>query len=138
LWGYRLIGVAAAFVGKMKKAGFDRTLEDMQVVPIMLAPSDLVGPFAGGVRSLREATAHPTRPTRRSERRPTAEVVKKLLFSGSVARSGRRVDRQRLLDSMVGERHNRFRNRPELPDKPASSLARESSLVDSKRVVLNL
>jgi hypothetical protein len=75
LWGYRLIGVAAAFVGKVKKAGLYRTLEYMQVVTIMLAPPDLVGPLAGGVRSLREATAHPTRPTRRSERRPTAEAV---------------------------------------------------------------
>src|ERR1035437_196750 len=99
----------------MPVAGLDWALEDTQLVSIMLSSPNFVRPFPARPRPFWKAAPHPAGWTRRCERRPTAEVVKKLLFSGSVVRNGwLRVDCQRLLNNMVGERHIRFRNRPEL------------------------
>jgi hypothetical protein len=113
--------------------------EDTQLVSIMLPSPNLIGPFPGGPGPFWNAASHPAGWTRGSERRPTAKAVKKLLFSGSVARDDRRrVTRQCLLNKMVIERHDRLRNRTERHKQLSSSSSCELALFFLKMVLLKL
>jgi hypothetical protein len=124
---------------EMPEARLGWAREDTQYVSIMLSSANLIGPFSGGPRPFWKAAPHSAGRTRRGERRPAAEVVKKLLFPGSVARDDRqRIAYQHLLNNMVGERHNRFRNRTELYEQLPSGPSRELALFLLQLIVLRL
>jgi hypothetical protein len=73
----------AANMTEMPEARLGWALEDTQHVSIMLSSPNLIGPFSGGPGAFWKAAPHPAGRTRKGERRPAAEVAKKLLFSGS-------------------------------------------------------
>jgi hypothetical protein len=102
-------GSVVANMTEMPEVRLDWALEDTQRVSIMLSSPNLIGPFSGGPGPFWKAAPHPAGRARR-----TAEVAKKLLFSGSSTSEGRRrLSCWRLLNNMVGERQNRFRDRTE-------------------------